>query len=161
MLCELGSCYRWSARLPFRTIPNNPGKTLERDQPFAQVGPLRHLFNADVIARLSAGAVFEQSARHIYHMRGASAFVANRRAAARAKAAGRARGSVFKKSDIGLPLDNAEAAPPTADVGGVGGAVGMTTRGGMVMPSPPSGKIDLDAHVAAKALTRHGSASRR
>ena len=160
MLCELGSCDRWSARLPFRTIPNNPGETLERDQPFAQVGPFRHLFNADVVARPSAGAVFEKSTRHIYHMRGARAFIANRRAAARAKTAGCAGGGVFKKRDIGLPLGNAEAAPPTADVGGVGSAVGMTTRGGMVMPGPAGGKIDLNVHLAAKALTWHGGRNR-
>jgi hypothetical protein len=160
MLCELGSCYRWCTRFPFRAIPNNPGETLEGDQPFAQVGPLRHLFNADVIARLSAGAVFEQSTRHIYHMRRARALIANRRAAARAKAAGRARGSVFKLRDIGLPLDNAEAATPTADVGGISSAVGMTTCCGMIMPSPPGWKIDLNAHVAAKAFTRHSCRSR-
>jgi hypothetical protein len=62
--------------------------------------------------------------------------------------------------DIGLPLGNAEAAPPTADVRGVGSAVGMTTRGGMVMPGPAGGKIDLNVHVAAKALTRHGGRNR-
>jgi hypothetical protein len=57
-------------------------------------------------------------------------------------------------------LDNAEAAPPTADVGGISSAVGMTTRRGMIMPCPPGWKIDLNAHVAAKALTRHGCRSR-
>jgi hypothetical protein len=38
--------------------------------------------------------------------------------------------------------------------------VGMTTRGGMVMPGPAGGKIDLNVHVAAKALTRHGGRNR-
>jgi len=105
---------------------------------------------------LSACAGFEQGARHIYHMRGSGSFTANRRAAARAKAARRARGGVFKLRDIRLPSCNAEAAPPAAYVRGVGGAVGMPARWGMVVPSPSGRKIDLNVHIATKALTLHG-----
>jgi hypothetical protein len=160
MLCELGSGYRRYAWFPFRAIPNDAGKSLEWHQAFAQVGPFRHLFDGDVIARLPAGAGFEQGARHIYHMRRSGTFIANRRAAARAKVARGARGSVLKLRDVRLSLCNAEAATPATDVRGIRGAVGLPRRRRMVVPSPAGRKIDLNADIATQALTPHGGRNR-
>jgi hypothetical protein len=156
MLCELGSCYRRRAWFPFRAIPNDARKSLEWHQAFAQVGPFRHLFDGDVIARLPAGAGFEQGARHIYHMRRSGTFIANRRAAARAKAARGARGRVLKLRDFRVSLCNAEAATPAADIRGIRGPVGIPTGLGMVVPSPAGRKIDLNANISTQALTLHG-----
>jgi hypothetical protein len=160
MLCELGSGYRRRTWFPLRTIPNDAGKSLKWHQAFAQVSPFRHLFDGDVIARLPAGTGFEQCARHIYHMRRSGTFIANRRAAARAKAARGARASVPKLRDFRLPLCNAEAATPATDVGGIRGAVGMPSGRRMVVPSPSDRKIDLNADIATEALTLHGGRNR-
>jgi hypothetical protein len=150
---RLDCCHRRSSRLPFRAIPHDTGKSLERHQPFTQISPLRHLFNGQVIARLPAGTGFEQGSRHIHHVRRTGALIANRRAAAGAKAAGRGVEGIFKSSD--LPACNAKAAPPAADVSCIGGAVGKPARGGMVVPGPAGGKIDFNVHIAAQALPRH------
>ena len=40
----------------FRALPDHAGKTLQRHQRLAGIGPLLQLFNRDVVERLAAGA---------------------------------------------------------------------------------------------------------
>src|SRR5438552_11824985 len=75
------------ALLPFRALPDHARKTLQRHQRLAGIGPLLQLLDGDMIERLPTGAPGEQRARDIDHMRRAWAFIEQRRAAKRAKAA--------------------------------------------------------------------------
>src|SRR6201996_6250145 len=73
--------------LLFRALPDHAGKTLQRHQRLAGIGPFLQLLDRDVIERLAAGAAREEGPRDVEHMRGARAFVSQRRAAAGAEAA--------------------------------------------------------------------------
>src|SRR5262249_17783040 len=43
-------------------------------------------------------------------------------------------------------------AGPSADVGGVGGAVGAASGGGVIVPGPACGEANLDHHRTAQAM---------
>src|SRR4029077_6019686 len=76
--------------------------------------------------------------------------------ASSAKASGRPYLLIFEAGDASKALRYAEAASPTADVSSVCGTVSVPSCPRMIVPSPASRKIDLDANLAAKALTDHG-----
>ena len=97
-----------------------PGIAFERYQPLAHIGPVPQLLDAEMIARLAPGALLEEGARHIDHLRGMRRLVEERCAAALAEAARRARRLVLEAGDIVLALGDAKALAPAADEGRVG-----------------------------------------
>src|ERR1700674_3933206 len=98
-----------------------------------------------MIKRLAPGAAREQSAGNVYHVRRKFTFIRQRRAATTAKAARGTRSFVFVASDNFLAVGYAKALAPTTDVGGIGCAMCNPTCGGMIVPSPTCGEIDLQA----------------
>src|SRR5437016_12093151 len=73
--------------LLLRALPDHAGKTFQRHQRLAGIGPLLQFLDRDVIERLAAGAAGEKRARDVHHVRRTRALVSKRRAAMRAKAA--------------------------------------------------------------------------
>src|SRR5437879_10088853 len=76
-----------AALLPFRALPDHAGKTFQRHQRLAGIGPFLQFLDRDVIKRLAAGAAGKKRARDVYHVRRTRALVSQRRAAMRAKPA--------------------------------------------------------------------------
>src|SRR5271166_3083546 len=116
------------ALLLFRALPDHAGKTLQRHQRLAGIGPLLQLLDRDVIKRLPAGAPGKQRARDVDHMRRARAFVSERRAAMLAKTARGLRRLVLVAGDGGVTARDAKALAPAPDIGGVGRAMRPTAR---------------------------------
>src|SRR5664279_4376675 len=141
------------ALLLFLAMPDHAGKTLQRHQRFARIGPLLHLLDGDVIERLPAGTAREQRARDVHHMRRTRALIEQRRAASRAKAAHGFAGLVLEAGDGGAAPGDSETLAPAPDIGRVGGAVRAPTRRRMIVPGPSGGRVDFKADSAAQALT--------
>src|SRR5437763_856620 len=76
-----------SPLLLFRALPDHAGKALQRHQRLAGIGPFLEFFDRDVIERLAAGALVEQRAGDVDHVRPARALIGDRRAAMGAEAA--------------------------------------------------------------------------
>jgi hypothetical protein len=78
---------------PERTFAalSKAGIAFERNQRLAGIGPVLHLFDADVVNRLTAGAALKESARNVDHVPRGGALVDQGRAAASTKAAHRVR----------------------------------------------------------------------
>src|SRR5258706_11372471 len=75
------------ALLPLRALPDHAGKTLQRHQRLAGIGPFLQFLDRDVIERLAAGSAGKERARDVHHVRRTRALVKKRRAAMRAKTA--------------------------------------------------------------------------
>ena len=58
---------RLKALLSSGTLPHDAWKSLEGNQGFARVGPLPQLFDGDMVARFTAGAVSEKGAGYVHH----------------------------------------------------------------------------------------------
>src|SRR4051812_35031220 len=80
-----------SAFAAVRTVPDDAGVALERDQLFLAKSPVGGLVDGDVIARFAAGAGGEQGAGDVQHGGGMAPLIGQRRAADGAEAAGRRR----------------------------------------------------------------------
>src|SRR5580692_1629159 len=100
-----------------RALPDHAGKTFQRHQRLAGIGPFLQFLDRDVIERLPAGAPRKQRARDVHHVRRARALVSERRAATGAEAAHGFRGLVLVTRDVGLAHGDAEALAPAADIG--------------------------------------------
>src|SRR6476661_6601374 len=132
------------ALLLFRALPDHAGKTLQRHQGLAGIGPLLQFPDRDVIERLAAGAARKKRARDVHHVRRTGAFVKQRRAAVCAEAARGFRGFVLEARDGGLAPGDAQALAPASDIGRVGRAMGTPARGRMIVPGPARGHINLE-----------------
>src|SRR5260221_11139091 len=55
------------AFLPFRALPDHAGKTLQRHQRLAGIGPFLQFLDRDVIERLAAGSAGKKRGRDGYH----------------------------------------------------------------------------------------------
>src|ERR1700716_975498 len=141
------------AFLPFRALPDHAGKALQRHQRLAGVGPLLQLFDGNMIERLAPGAAGEKRARDVHHVRRTRALKKQRHAAPRAKAPHDFRGLVLEARDPGLALDDPESLAPASDIGRVGRAMRAPACGRMIVPGPACRHIDLEADLAAQALT--------
>src|ERR1700722_1906909 len=140
------------ALLLFRTMPDHAGKTLQRHQRLAGIGPLLHLLDGDVIERLPAGTARKERARDVHHMRRTRALVTQRRAASRAKAAHGFARLVLKAGDGGAALGDPEPLAPASDIGGISGAMGAPARRRIIVPGPSRARVDFEADPAAQAL---------
>src|SRR5262249_19793630 len=96
-----------------------------------------------VVAGLAANTAGEECPGDIHHVGPALALIEQRRTAAGAKASGRLRLGVLEASDASLTLRHAGVLAPTADIGRIRGAVRATARGGVIVPGPKCGKVDL------------------
>jgi hypothetical protein len=142
------------AAAPSRARPDDARETLQRIQPLAAIGPIGRLLDGDVIARLPSGALIEERARDVDHLRRVGALVEERRAAARAETAHRSRGLVPEPGDAGGALGDAEPASPAPDIGGIGSAMRAAARFRVIVPRPARRNVDLELHLAADALAR-------
>src|SRR5258708_36007011 len=140
------------ALLLFRALPDHAGKPFQRHQRLAGIGPFLQFLDRDVIERLPTSAAREQRAGNVDHVRRASAFVGDRRAATGTEAAHGFRRLVLVTRNRGLALDDPEALAPAADIGGIGRAMRAAARRRMIMPGPARRYIDLETHLAAQAL---------
>jgi len=138
----------------FRAFPDDIGIALERDKPFAHVGPILKLFDGYMVAGLAAGTAGEERPRDIDHVGRALLLIEERRTASRTETAGRLRLSIFEASDAALTLRHARMFTPTPDIGRIGGAVCTAACGGVIVPGPKSGKVDLQLDRTAKAAAR-------
>src|SRR6476659_3398168 len=139
------------ALLPLRALPDHAGKTLQRHQRLAGIGPFLQFLDRDVIERLPTGAAGEQCARNVDHVRRAAALVGDRRAATGTEAAHGLRLGVLVARDLGLALGDPKTLAPAADIGGIGRAMRAAARRRMIMPGPPRRHVDLEADLAAQA----------
>src|SRR6266478_5140256 len=101
------------ALLPFRALPDHAGKTLERHQRLAGVGPFLQFLDRDVIERLPAGTARKQRPRYVHHVRRARALVSEWRAAMRAETPHGFRGLVLVTGDRGPALGDPKTLAPT------------------------------------------------
>src|ERR1700683_1084768 len=108
-----------------------------------------------MVERLASRSGFEQRPRHIHHVRRTRAFVADGGPASCTKTSHGARFAIFVAGDIRESCRYAEAAPPTAHVSCIGGAMGVAAGNRMVVPSPAGRKIDLDAYPSANAFSQY------
>ena len=141
---------------PSRPRPEDARITFQRAQLLAAVGPLRRLFESDVIARLPSGAGLEQSARDVYHFRRAWPLVEQGRAACRAEASGGVAGFVLEADDAVTAERDTDATFPDSNIGGIGGAMRVLGRSRVVVPGPERRVIDFQAHRATDALAGCG-----
>src|SRR6185369_17264489 len=114
--------------------------------------PFLKLFDRDVIERLAAGALVEQCAGDVDHVRSARPLVRDRRAAMGTEAARGPGGLVLVAGERGFPRGDAKALLPASDIGRIGRAVGTAATGRMIMPGPTRGDVDLEGDLAAEAL---------
>src|SRR5258708_16963031 len=63
------------ALLPFRALPDHAGKTLQRHQRLAGIGPFLQFLDRDVIERLAAGSAGKERARDVHPVSRTRAFV--------------------------------------------------------------------------------------
>src|SRR5262249_19968948 len=134
------------------SLAEHAGIALERNQRLAGIGPVLHLFDGDVVNRLTAGAALKESARNVDHVPRAGALVDQGRAAAPTKAAHRARFLLLETVDLALPRRDAKALAPGADVGGVHGAMRKPAGAAVIVPSPERGVLHFELHGPAQAL---------
>jgi len=146
--------------LLFRALPDHTGKTFQRHQRLAGIGPFLQLFDGDVIERLPPGAIGKQRAGNVHHMRRTRAFVEQRRAAARAKAAHGFGALVLEPRNSRFTLGDAKPLAPASDIGRIGRAMRAPASGRMIVPGPARRRVDLEADLAAQALTGGGFADR-
>jgi hypothetical protein len=139
---------------PSRALPHDAGISLQRNQRFASIGPLRRIADGNMIPRLPAGPAFEQRPGYVHHLRRVSALIKDGRTASSAKTSRRARGLVFETGDDRGSLRKAEPTPPTADICRVGGALRMPSFSRMVMPSAARRNVDFEADFPAQTLSR-------
>src|SRR5262249_7348843 len=142
------------------SLAEHAGIALERNQRLAGIGPVLHLFDGDVVNRLTAGAALKESARNVDHVPRAGALVDQGRAAAATKAAHRARFLLPETVDLALPDRNAKAPAPGADVGRVHGAMRNPAGATVIVPSPERGVLHLELHSPAQALAGDNRAAR-
>src|SRR5215467_9253824 len=142
------------------SLAEHAGIALERNQRLAGMGPVLHLFDGDVVNRLTTGAALKESARNVDHMPRAHALVDQGRAAAPTKAAHRARFLLLETVDLALPRRDAKALAPGADVGGVHGAMRKPAGAAVVVPSPERRVLHLKLHGPAQALACNNRAVR-
>src|SRR5713226_5913870 len=116
------------ALLPFRTLPDHAGKTLQRHQRLARIGPLLQFLDRDVIERLAAGSAGKKRARDVHHVRRTRALVSKRRAAMRAEAARGFCGLVLIARDGSLAPGDAKPLAPASDIGRVRRAMRAPAR---------------------------------
>src|SRR5579871_2175775 len=88
------------AWLLLAAMPDHAGKAFERHQRLAGIGPFLQFLDRDVIERLPAGAIGEQRAGNVDHVRRARAFVNQGRAAAPAEGTRGSGRGVFEARDI-------------------------------------------------------------
>src|SRR5215831_11778367 len=124
------------------------------------MGPVLHLFDGDVVNRLTTGAALKESARNVDHVPRSDALVDQGRAAAPTKAAHRARFLLLETVDLALSRRDAKALAPGADVGGVHSAMRKPAGAAVVVPSPERGVFHLELHGPAQALARNNRAAR-
>src|SRR5258706_2604315 len=67
------------ALLPHRALPDHAGKTLQRHQRLAGIGPLLQFLDRDVIERLGGRLGGEKSAPEVYQMRRTGAVAQKKR----------------------------------------------------------------------------------
>src|SRR6516225_7591495 len=142
------------------SLAEHTGIALERNQRLAGMGPVLHLFDGDVVDRLTAGAALKESARNVDHVPRAGALVDQGRAAAATKAAHRARFLLLETVDLALSRRDAKALAPGADVGGVHGAMRKPAGAAVIVPSPERGVLHLKLHGPAQALAYDNRAAR-
>ena len=141
--------------LLFRAPPDHAGKTLQRHQRLAGIGPFLQLLDGDMIERLPAGAAGKKRARDVDALLGAATFVENGGATATAEAA-RIAGCILDVArEQPFAFGEAKTAAPRADIGRVSGAVGAPAGGGVIVPGPKSGKVDLYLNRTAEAAAGH------
>src|SRR4029453_3781344 len=136
------------------TLPHHAGEALQRNERLAEIRPVLHLGDGNLIARLPSCAAAEERARYVDHLRRVRPFVDERRSASGAEAPCPPGRLFLKACDLGFALGHPEAAAPAADVGRIGRTMRPPARAGMVVPRPPRGNADLDLHGAAKTLAR-------
>src|SRR5262249_16347315 len=142
------------------SLAEHAGIALERNQRLAGIGPVLHLFDGDVVNRLTAGAALKESARNVDHVPRAGALVDQGRAAAPTKAAHRARFLLLETLDLALPRRDAKALAPGVNVGGVHGAMRKPASPAVIVPSPERGVLHLELHGPAQALACDNGAAR-
>src|SRR4051812_47736787 len=138
--------------LLFRALPDYTGKTFQRYQRLTGIGPFLQLFDRDVIERLAAGAFPKQRTGNVDHVRPARALICDRRAAMRAEAARGLRCLVLVPGQRRLACGDAKPLLPASHIGCIGGAVGATAGGGVIVPGPACRDVDLEGDLAAEAL---------
>src|SRR5260370_39847954 len=84
---------------------------------------------------------------------GERAFIKQRRAAMRTKAAHGLCHVVLVARDPGLAFCHPEALAPASDIGRIGRAMGAPALGRMIVPGPARRRVDLEADLSAQALT--------
>src|SRR5262249_24068527 len=129
-------------------------------QRLAGINPVLHLFDGNVVDRLTAGAALKESARNVDHAPRAGALVDQGRAAAPTKTAHRARCLFHETVDLALPPGDAKALAPGADVGGVYGDMHKPAGAAVIVPSPERRELHLELHGPAKALARDNRTAR-
>ena len=142
------------------SLPEHAGIAFKRNQRLAGIGPVLHLFDGDVVNRLTAGAALKESARNVDDVPRRGALVDQRRAAAPTKAAHRAR-FLFETIDLELSCRDAKALAPGADVGRVHGAMRKPAGAAVIVPSPERGVFHLELHGPAQALAGDGRSARK
>src|SRR5580692_7266810 len=136
-----------------RALPDHAGKTFQRHQRLAGIGPFLQFLDRDVIERLAAGTIGKQRAGNVEHMRRARALVDQGRAATLAKAAPGLGRRILEMRNIALAARDAKALAPASDIGRIGRAMGAPACLGMIVPGPARRNIDLERNMAAKAFT--------
>src|SRR5260370_8404599 len=104
------------ALLPFRALPDHAGKTFQRHQRLAGIGPFLQLLDRDVIQRLAAGAAGEQRARDVHHVRRTRPLVSKPRAAMGAEAARGFFGLGLETRNPLLAFFPPKSLPPPPDI---------------------------------------------
>src|SRR4029079_11753322 len=140
------------AFLLFGSLPHHTGKALELHQGLASVGPVLQLLDRYIIEQSTAERARAKHTRNIHHVRGAWAFVVNRRAASRTETAHRFRGRVLVPRNGARTAGDPKTLAPAPDIGRVGCAMGPPARRRMIMPCPARGDIDLEANASAQAF---------
>src|SRR3954469_22813249 len=113
---QLEHAFALNRLLLFRALPDHAGKAFQRHQRLAGIGPFLQLLDGNVIERLAAGALPEQRAGDVDHVRAARALVGDRRAAMRAEAARGLGRLVLEARQRGLARDDAKPLLPAPDI---------------------------------------------
>jgi hypothetical protein len=123
--------------------------------------PVLHLFDGDVVNRLTAGAALKERARNVDHVGRAGALVDQGRATALTEAAHRAGLRLLETADLAFPRRDAKALAPGADVGRVHRAMRKPAGAAVIVPSPERGVLHLELHGPAQALAGDSRAARK
>src|SRR5262249_55235276 len=109
--------------------------------------------------RLAAGALVEQRAGDIDHVRAARTLIGDRRTAMGAEAARGLGDLVRVAGERGFARGDAEALLPAPDIGRIGRTMGAARGGGVIVPGPARRNVDLEGDLAAQALPGGGARS--